>query len=407
VPRTELPPFATLETALHRTTEQLAVELAAPASERPDWTDLEWRIARAAAAMQGTGALLDGMLRWRGPERWQAFLAEQRRQSILRHAHVMERLCVVDSGARAAGIAVVPLKGAALYRAGIYAPGNRPMGDIDLLVRPSDVPAAKRLLLDLGYEEAFENRRHAAFAPRAAGQPVSYGEHVGNPVKVELHSRIAEPLPVDEVEITAAVMPAGDAPGLREYPSPAALMLHLLLHAAGNVRARALRQIQLHDVALLARRFTAADWESLLGSVPGPRGAWWAYPPLALTARYYPDAVPAVVLDASRRGCPRALVRAAASDRLRDVSWARLRIQAFPGIEWSRTAAEAVRFARSRLLPKREALAELQQLAATQSWAREIPWYGQSHLVRIARWLVSRPPRVQTLYSVRAALAEP
>jgi hypothetical protein len=32
----------------------------------------------------------------------------------------------------------------------------------------------------------------------------------------------------------------------------AELMRHLLLHAAGNMRAHALRQIQLHDIALLA-----------------------------------------------------------------------------------------------------------------------------------------------------------
>jgi hypothetical protein len=281
------------------------------------------------------------------------------------------------------------------------------MGDVDLLVRPEDLPATGRLLADLDYVQAFENRRHTAFEPRGAGPLVHYGEHVGNAVKVEVHTRIAELLPADEVEITAALLPDRTEPGLAEYPSRVALLLHLLLHIAGNVRARALRQVQLLDVARLAPGLAAADWDALLALPSGPRGPWWLYPGLALTERYHPGAVPAGVLDAARDACPPLLARATARHRLVDVSWARFRIQAFPGIEWSRGVGEALRFARSRVLPRREALAELEQVVATQSWAREIPWYGQSHLVRIARWLVSRPPRVQTLYSVRAAIAEP
>jgi len=43
-------------------------------------------------------------------------------------------------------------------------------------------------------------------------------------------------------------------------------MRHLLLHAAGNIRARALRQMQLHDIALLAPRMKASDWSELLAT---------------------------------------------------------------------------------------------------------------------------------------------
>lgn len=402
--RPEFPPLAVLEAALYRTTERLAVEVAAPRDEAPPWSTLEWRVARAAVAIQGIAPLLAGALRWRGPDDWHAFLERQRRQCTLRHAHVVERLAAIERGARAAGIVVVPLKGAALYRGGIHAPGERSMGDIDLLVRPADLPATKRVLSDLGYVEAFENRRHATFEPRGAGPLVDYGEHVGNAVKVEVHTRIAEALPVDDVEITPALWPERAAPGLAEYPSRIALMLHLLLHIAGNVRARALRQVQLVDVARLAPRFASADWDALLAL---PARPWWLYPGLALCERYHPGAVPGRVLDAARAACPPLLARATARHRLVDVSWARFRIQAFPGIEWSRSVGEALRFARSRVVPRGEALAELERLAATQAWAREIPWYGQSHAVRIARWLVSRPARVQTLYSVRAAIAEP
>jgi hypothetical protein len=60
----------------------------------------------------------------------------------------------------------------------------------------------------------------------------------------------------------------------------------------------------------------------------------------------------------------------------------------------------------SRLLPSRDARIEIQRFAANQPQASDIPWYGISQRERILRWLFSRPPRVQTLLSVRAALAQ-
>ena len=45
---------------LRTTTELLAQELAAPTSEPPRWSEFEWRIACAVAAMQGVSPLLHG-----------------------------------------------------------------------------------------------------------------------------------------------------------------------------------------------------------------------------------------------------------------------------------------------------------------------------------------------------------
>jgi len=42
-----------------------------------------------------------------------------------------------------------------------------------------------------------------------------------------------------------------------------------------------------------------------------------------------------------------------------------------------------------------------------QPHLRRVPWYQLSHGRRIVRWLVSRPPRVQTITSVAAALRNP
>lgn len=397
-----LPPFRTLEAALRKTTEALARELGSPTMQSPDWSDFEWRIAQAVAALQGVSSLLGRELRWQGPALWQQFLAEQEEHTIRRQRLIEQLLTGIDSGAQRAGIAVVALKGAALQAIGIYRTGERPMGDIDLLVRESDAAAAGRVIMALGYSEAFNNRRHRVFAPAGVkGHASGFGENVANPVKIELHTRLAECLP--NADITALAFPRHPHAGINAYPSIASLMTHLLLHAAGNMRARALRLVQLHDIALLATRMNGHDWEELLRGPTGVGNAWWALPPLTLAARYY-TAIPRAIISGIEPACPWLLRQCSRSHRVADVSWSNLRIQAFPGIEWCRSPREALNFVMSRVRPSRAALAELEQMATTDEWAARIPWYGLSHRRRILRWVFSRTPRVQTLWSVRSSL---
>jgi hypothetical protein len=125
---------------------------------------------------------------------------------------------------------------------------------------------------------------------------------------------------------------------------------------------------------------------------------------LALSQRYYAGCLPRDVLLELRAQCPRALRFTAERKSLTDVSWSNPRIHALPGIAWSRTPVDALRFIRSRLLPSRVALAELEFALQAQPQLDLVPWYGLPHNERIMRWLFSRPPRVQTMVSVRAAL---
>src|SRR6185312_14320733 len=124
-----MPPIAALQTALHRITESLAAGLACSGAEPPAWSELEWRLAPAVAAIHGISSLLAGALRWQGPPHWASFLVEQRRHTLQRQQRIDQLLAAIDESARSAGIAVVALKGTALQRAGVYAPGERPMAD--------------------------------------------------------------------------------------------------------------------------------------------------------------------------------------------------------------------------------------------------------------------------------------
>jgi hypothetical protein len=403
-----LPPLATIAAALSKTTEVLARELANPTPEPPVWTEFDWRVARAAASIHGISVLLVDRLTWRGPESWHQFLDEQQDHCVARHLQIVRLRDAIDAEARRRGLALIALKGAALYARGLYADGERPMADIDLLVRPDAAQATGRLLESCGYEVDYTHRREQAFRRVGGTLPPAgrLGEHVDNPIKVEVHTRIAELLPAVETDITSLLFPANLQAGLNYYRSAAALMMHLSLHAAGNMRARALRLIQLHDIALLAAHFRADDWEELLAARFEGRGPWWAFAPMMLTARYYPTAIPPRVLARLGAHCPSLLKRHTRRRGLVGASWSNIYIEAFPGVEWSRTPGEALRFMKSRIWPSRDALGELKEGAALIPGVSAVPWYYQSHGKRILRWIFSRPPRVQTWLCVRAALLQ-
>jgi hypothetical protein len=399
-----IPPFKVLAAALRRTTERLACELAEPTESEPDWDGVEWAVARSVAAMQGISTLLANNLAWSGPAAWREFLSEQHGQSVLRYERIGTLLGEIDAAMRARGVECVALKGAALRALDLYRPGERPMGDVDLLVATLDLEAVAAAMADIDYVEAYTTQRHRVYEPRHKTAPRGFGEHVDNPLKIEIHTAIAESLPARSVDITESLRRGAARPGLNNYPDLVSLLLHLLLHAAGNMRAHALRQVQLHDIALVASLLYESDWQSLLEQPRDREKRWWLFPPLALTARYYPKRIPPDVLRAARAACPGVLRLAASQQSLTDVSWSNLRIHAFPGIAWSRTPLDALRFMRSRVAPSRRALAEIEIARAAQPQLDDVPWYGVSHGARILRWLFGRSPRVHTITSVHAAL---
>jgi hypothetical protein len=395
-----------LQATLTHVTERLAHELAHPTPKAPDWSDFEWNIAKAVAAMHGVSPLLSRSLRWRGPEGWMHFLEEQRVHVTQRHARIEKLLLQIDQTACETGVAITTLKGVALHALGLYTCGERPMADVDLLVHPQDAAPAVRLIESLGFRECRTNLRERAFAPLQSHSAGALGEHANNDITIELHDRIWERLPLHVNDIADAVFPREPQSGLNGYPSRAALMTHLLLHTAGGMAAKSVRLIQLNDLALVGRQMTESDWDELLQW--GSRGGrlWWALPPLRLTLRYYALSVPTRALRALESGCPWILRRNARRPILSDVSFSHLWVDAFPGIEWSRSIPEMLSYAASRIRPNAEQLAARATTAVTQDWSADSQWSTLSHGRRIARWLASRPVRPATMHVLRATLAE-
>jgi Uncharacterised nucleotidyltransferase len=401
-----VPPPAKLQQTLGEVTERLAQELANPSRRMPDWSDHEWTIARAVAAMHGISPLLSRSLQWQGPGAWTRFLEEQRNHTSARHSRIRELLSSIHERAYEAGLPVTALKGAALHELGLYEPGDRPMADVDLLVRPADAQRAADLLVSLGFRQSVESWKERVFTPVDEHAAAEFGEHASNNMKIELHERVCERLPWRLTDVSERTFPVEPRPGLNGYPSNGSLMRHLLLHAAGSMTFQGLRILQLHDIALLAGRMSESDWNDIITSGSAATRAWWAFPPLDLVSRYYRSSVPSRVLEAVTDECSSLLRAFARRKSLTDVSYSYIWIRAFPGIEWSQSIGEMLGYAASRVRPGTQQVALRRYAARTQSWARHNEWSRMSQGRRILRWISSRQTRPVTMLAVAAALAQ-
>lgn len=406
-PSTPIPARRVLQRALRTATERLAHELACPGPEAPDWSPLQWRIAQAAAAIHGAGSLLSAGLRWEGPPVWEGFLRTQRMHTLQTHERLAGTLQEIGERLTEQGVAAVALKGAALHALGVYRAGERPMADLDILVREADRERTAQVLVGLGLAAQAPSWKEQVFAGASAAPLHALGEHSGRAIKVELHTRICERLPWQLTDLTEQIFPADAQPGLNPYPSLPALLSHLLVHAAGCMVNRTLRLVHVHDLALLSARMSASDWRCLLQARSAcGAGPWWALPPLVLMCRYYGPAVPGLVLAELNSSCHWMLRLAARRQLLSDVSHTRLAIAAFPGLEWSRSLAELTGYMRERIGPGESSVQLRQQIQQQQDWGVHSRWCQLSQGARMLRWLLQRPLRPPSMHCVRAALGE-
>jgi len=406
IPDREIPEPVALDRTLRKITEVLAKELACPTQVAPNWSELEWLVARAVAAMHGVSPLLSRALRWQGPAGWTGFLEEQRAHTAKRHVRIADLLLRLDQRAREANVAAVALKGVALHAFGVYQAGDRPMADVDLLVRPADALRTATMLESLGYAESFTTWKERVFTCVDEQEPAILGEHSNNGIKIELHERICERLPLQIVDVSEHIFAPQPLPGLNTYPSKASLMIHLLLHAAGCMAFQSLRLLHLHDLARLSSQMTEGDWDAVLEAGERDDRPWWAFPPLHLTSRYFPSRIPVRVLTGLAGECPYLLEKTSRHRTLCEVSFSYLWVDAFPGMEWSRSLREVLRYAASRVRPSTEHVAFRAHTAKSEAWAKRGEWSRLSQSRRILKWITSRPTRPVTMHAVRAALAE-
>jgi Uncharacterised nucleotidyltransferase len=396
-----------VQATLAKTTEALARELGSPGAAAPDWSDMEWQVAKAVAAIHGVSGLLLRSCRWHGPEHWHTFLAQQYEHVAARWPRIQGLLTQINDTTASAGIAGVALKGAALHALGLYEAGERPMADIDLLVRDADSSRTAALLESLGFRAGTVTWKHHAFHQLDVCQTLPrLGESAAAELKIEMHGGIREILPLRPVDISQLVFPPQARPGLNGYPSRGALLLHVLLHASGAMINRTLRLLHLNDVHRLTRTMSPAHWEELflLARATDDPSLWWAFPPLALTQRYF-GGIPDEVLQRMAAASPWLLRWLSRGRTLSQVSISYLWVSALPGIEWSNSLGEMGTYAAQRVVPSRETVALREAFATSQPLVSGGEWARISQSRRIMRWLLARQPRQETIQCVRAVLA--
>ena len=164
----------------------------------------------------------------------------------VRLMHLLERIAARFNQA---GVPLMALKGAALNLLLDLEPGERPMLDLDLVVRPEDARAAARLLEEVGCLRSDVVFREDFF-PKYYYE-IEYTAGTLDPVIIDLHARPFRPLryarlvPDDAMWHRAETVPIGDATVLA--PSAEDMLIHLAVHSAihGNGRAQWLRDMKL------------------------------------------------------------------------------------------------------------------------------------------------------------------
>jgi hypothetical protein len=164
----------------------------------------------------------------------------------------------------ARGVDVMALKGAVLLATGVRGAGERTMRDIDVLVRPADLPTAVEVLREMG-GRPLEPWVTPDFCPRFYNE-LEYVVGDLEPVLIEPHVRPFRPLRLqcfvpDEAWWDEAVaMPVGRA--VMRRPSDEHTLMHLLAHVAmhGGCGDRWRRDI----VAWLDATANTLDWDRLV-----------------------------------------------------------------------------------------------------------------------------------------------
>jgi hypothetical protein len=223
----------------------------------------DWPACATLAMRHGLGPLLyhRGL---RMAEAWPLPPAVERELRTSWMGATLESAAIVSAAGDAirrlaeAGIRVAALKGLHLAAAVYEHPALRHMGDVDLLVPPDQLEAARAVLIDAGYEaEGADDPtiHHAARLVKPRAAPIEL--HRGlcptpNPFRLDVAPLWERMVPI-EVDGQPAL-------GLRAED----LLLHLSVHAAYNHRCLVpLRNV--FDIAMVVERAgPALDWERLV-----------------------------------------------------------------------------------------------------------------------------------------------
>jgi hypothetical protein len=284
-------------------TRQVIDWLTAPSAEHhapilQQWDVGTWQTVQRIVFVQGLAAYLHWMLPVTSlyaelPEPFRQWLAEQYELNGQRVALLHGELQAILQAAHSSGIRLIPLKGSLLSTLYYPEPMLRPMGDLDFLVRPQELPALSQLMIGLGYnapsqfpDDPCAYRSHYKFSNRRTPQIVSYVcEHPANPRPVEIHTALRRGIwgdfaAHDLTDLMWSQSKEGCLLGSTVLTPPADLLFsHQAIHALRHLLMDEGRAIQWVDLVILAPYVQQIELDY----------ANWLYPILRLTSRALPN----------------------------------------------------------------------------------------------------------------------
>ncbi|MCE7982690.1 MAG: hypothetical protein DYG89_16015 [Caldilinea sp. CFX5] len=349
---------------------------------------VDWAAIVAMAEAQGLAPLLYHRLRtWQAapllpPALWQA-LKQAHLQNFLRNHQLYQQLATLLTAFQRAQIEVIVLKGAYLAATVYENMALRTMGDLDLLVAPTALPATIALLTQFGYtpltpiaplEDYFTYAHHL---PRfmKAGAP-----------SVEVHWTITRPnhtytIAVAPLRQRAQICQFGGVTGLALCPED--LLLHICLHATyQHLLQQGVRF--LCDLDAIVRHFGATlDWQQVCQRAQDWGWARGVYLALHLAQKSLGTPIPATVLQTLQpAGAPAKVAELSRYSAQQTDAVA----QEFVQMWQEPRLLTKVRQLGQRIFLPRAILAAAYQLTPDSPW---LPWY---YLVRIYDLLLRYGP---------------
>jgi len=227
-----------------------------------------WEMILSRSRKEGIDALLYAHLKELervNPQIPQAILARMKasyQNNLARNLALTEHWAELIALLAREGVDAITHKGIALVHTVYPDIGLRPMADIDLLIRPADLPTAKHVLRKAGYRTPGETMEaEEAFR--------GYLHFVRNSIIIDLHWELANYtrfegiVEVDHHGLWNRARPAvaGNALGL--MLSPEDMLLHLALHV--TLGSEFGRLIWYTDVDAVLRRFAhELDWDRIV-----------------------------------------------------------------------------------------------------------------------------------------------
>jgi hypothetical protein len=209
--------------------------------------------------------------------------------TMLRNTTLADELLRVLVTLRQAGVAALPVKGLVLAETLYGSLALRPLGDLDILVRPADLPRARAALGELGFVQADEPGYENAFHPYH--DPPYYRRALGGSICLELHWGLwaSHFFQLESDMLWRRAVPAQIHGATVSILSPEDTLLHLAIHRSRS----ALRLRFVCDVAELLRRYRSTlDWEYLMAQTQAAGARTTMFYTLALAADLLEAPVP-------------------------------------------------------------------------------------------------------------------